>query len=119
MQISVAINNSIAVIRISGKMIFDDSLFQLREHVQEQLQSGIRRFIVDLAEVPHIDSSGCGEVIRVYSSIVKAEGSVAFVGLTERVRALWGRIKLDQVFQAFETADEAKQFLLKGAASAG
>ena len=119
MQISVAIDNGIAVIRISGKMIFDDSLFKLRKHVQEQLQSGIRRFIVDLAEVPHIDSSGCGEVIRVSGSIVKAEGLVAFIGLTGRVRTLWGRIKLDQIFQAFETADEAKQFLLKRAANAG
>jgi anti-anti-sigma factor len=119
MQISVEINDGIAVIRISGKMIFDPTLFHLREHIQEQLQSGIRRFILELAEVPHIDSSGCGELIRVDSSIVREKGVVAFVGLTERVRNIWDRIKLHQVFHTFETAEEAKKFLLQRAASAG
>ena len=111
MQIAVENKNGIAVIKISGKIIFDETLFELREHVQELLQSGSRRFLIDLTDVPHIDSSGCGEVIRIYSSIVKANGVIAFANLAERVVVLWTRIKLTEVFKIFQTVDEAHTFL--------
>ena len=94
MNITVEIKDRIGIIRIAGSMVFDESLLRLRTHVQEFLESGIRRFVVDVSEVPHIDSSGCGEVIRIYSSILKADGLLAFVNPTERVRTLWTRIKI-------------------------
>ena len=118
MQIHVEINGRVAVLRISGTMIFDESLFLLREHVQNLLESGIRRVVVDVSEVPHIDSSGCGEVIRIYTSILKANGSLAFVNPTERVRVLWTRIKLTDVFHVFATLDEALSFVQMSEAGA-
>jgi anti-anti-sigma factor len=117
-QIHVEINGRVAVLKISGGMIFDESLFLLREHVQNLLESEIRRVVVDISEVPHIDSSGCGEVIRIYTSIVKANGALAFVNPTERVRVLWTRIKLTDVFHVFNTLDEALSFVQMSEAGA-
>jgi anti-sigma B factor antagonist len=119
MRISVSNKDGIALIKISGNMILDETLFLLRDEVKNGLESGLQRFIVDLAEVPHIDSSGCGEIIRIYSSIVKAQGTVTFVSLTDRVRLLWNRIRLTDVFHIFETTDEAQTFLLKTFGTAG
>ena len=67
MEISSEINETILWIRISGRMVLDASLFRLREHVLYGLETGIRRFAIDISEVSHLDSCGCGEVISVYT----------------------------------------------------
>jgi len=91
--------------------MFDESLLYLRREIQELLKGDLRVFILDLADVPHCDSSGTGEVIGVYTSITKAGGVMAVAGLTERVRVLWSRVKLLEVFNIFETVPEAELFV--------
>jgi anti-anti-sigma factor len=111
MQINIDIKDHVAIVKIAGSMVFDESLFRLRDRVQELIQSGIHRLVVDVSEVPHLDSSGCGEFIRMYTSIVKANGSLAVVNPTERVRMLWTRIKITGILTILPTLEEAERFV--------
>jgi anti-sigma B factor antagonist len=110
-RISSEIKDSIAIFKISGSMLFDPSLFELREQVRKLLQSNIRRFIIDVSEVPHLDSSGCGEVISTHSSIIKAGGALAFVNPTERIRILWTRIRIIDILNIFDNFEGAQAFV--------
>jgi anti-sigma B factor antagonist len=110
-QITSEVRDNVDFIKISGRMIHDGSLIRLREHVLYELQSGIRRFVIDISEVPHIDSSGCGEVISAHTSILRANGALAFVNPSERVRLLWEWTRIREVLQIFDTLDEARQFV--------
>ena len=111
MEITSEINDTILLIKISGRMVLDASLFRLREHVLYGLETGIRRFAIDISEVSHLDSCGCGEVISAHTSIHRAKGSLVFINPTERVRLLWAHTKLDMVLNIFNTPDEARDFL--------
>jgi len=91
--------------------MFDESLLSLRHEVRELLKEGVRLFVLDLSEVPHCDSSGTGEAIGAYTSISKAGGIMVVAGLTERVRTLWGRVKLLDVFNVFDSVAEAESFI--------
>ena len=110
-QISSDAKNGIAILKFSGRLIYDQSLLDLREQIGGFLQSGINRFIFDVSGVPHCDSSGCGEIIGAYSTIRKAGGSVAVLNPTERVRLLWERIKLTDVFPVFDRLEDAENYL--------
>jgi anti-sigma B factor antagonist len=112
-QITSEVRDKVDFIKISGRMVHDGSLVRLREHVLYELQSGIRRFVVDISEVPHLDSSGCGEVISAHTSILRANGALAFVNPTERVRLLWEWTRVREVLHIFDTLDEARQFVCK------
>jgi anti-anti-sigma factor len=101
------------VVRVSGRMVFDLSLFQLREHVRKALDAEIRRFAIDLSETPFIDSSACGELISVYTSITSAGGLLVIVKPSERVRMLLERIKLTRILSIVETLDQAEKLLLR------
>jgi len=103
--------DGIAIVSISGKLIFDESLLALRENVRDLLRAGVKGFIFDFTDVPHCDSSGCGELIGAYTSISKAGGRVAFVHPTARVRVLWERIRLIDIFTIFNTLAEAEAFV--------
>jgi anti-anti-sigma factor len=118
-QIISEVKDSIDFIRISGRVVHDGSLFRLREHVLYQIENGIRRFVIDISEVPHFDSAGCGEVISAHTSVVRAKGALAFVKPTERVRLLWGWTKIGAVLHVFDSLDEAREFVLQITKSAG
>ncbi len=113
MRIISNTSDGIATLKLSGMMRFEPSLFELRAEVRKFLDSGTRRFIIDVSEVPFLDSSGCGEIIGAYSSIAKTGGVLAFVNPNERVRALWARIRIADVLHIFNTTDEAREFVSK------
>jgi anti-sigma B factor antagonist len=110
-QITSDTKNGIAILKFSGRLIFDQSLLSVRDEIGHFLRSGINRFIFDVSAVPHCDSSGCGEIIGAYSSIHKAGGRVAVLNPTERVRILWTRIKLTDVFPVFDRLEEAEAYV--------
>jgi anti-anti-sigma factor len=111
MRITAETRDGIAILKISGRIVFDESLFLMRGHVQKALESGIRCFVLDISEVPHLDSSGCGELISVYSSIAKARGSLAIVNPGERVRLLLQRIGVTEILRIVDTLEEAERLV--------
>lgn len=111
MQITVEVQGSIALIKLSERMIFDESLFLLRRRVRELLDSGVLRYIIDISDVAYLDSSACGEMIGAYSSITKAQGSLAVVNPNPRVRTLWKRIRISEILNIFDSLEGAMKFV--------
>ena len=106
MTIDAKATDDVVVVTVSGRMVFGESLFQIRGHVQKGIASGIRRFIVDLSAVPHLDSSACGELISIHTSISKANGSLTIVNPQERVRVLISRIGLADIFKIVDRLEQ-------------
>lgn len=96
--------------------MFDESLLMLRGEVGKLLQAGIKFVIFDFSDVPHCDSSGCGEMIGAYTSIRRAGGNIAITAAGDRIRMLWKRIHLEGVFNLFTTIGEAESFLKQNSA---
>jgi anti-sigma B factor antagonist len=86
-------------------------------------QSAIRReqnsdtVILDLSEVPYIDSSGLGSLVSAYVSRQKAGRRVALSGVNDRVLHLFEVTRTDSLFLIFDTVDHALD-ALNGAAQA-
>jgi anti-anti-sigma factor len=111
MEVTSTTSDGIEILKVSGRMIFEDSLFVLRELVQKAVGSGTRCFVIDLSGVSHLDSSACGELIRVHASIAKAEGSLAILNPVERVRSLLARTGLMGVFNVAHSFEDAQRLV--------
>jgi anti-sigma B factor antagonist len=107
MQIDKEQRDGIAVLRCKGKMTLGEGDELLRDAVQSTLNEGTTKIVLDLSEVPYIDSAGLGEIVRSYSLTVRQEGTVVLVGLTKRIEDLLSITKLMTVFQVFESTDQA------------
>jgi anti-sigma B factor antagonist len=86
-------------------------------------QNAIRReekadtVILDLTDVPYIDSSGLGSLVSAYISRHKMGRRVALTGVNERVFRLFEVTHTDSLFLVFDTVDHALE-ALRGAAQA-
>jgi anti-sigma B factor antagonist len=70
-----------------------------------------RGVIIDLTEVPSVDSMAVGALVRVYVSCTKAGRKLAFVGLNHRVRNVLQIVGVDPLFDTYPTIPEAESAL--------
>lgn len=66
-----------------------------------------KRLIIDLAEVPYMDSSGVATLVEAMQMARKNGGKLILAALQERVRSIFEIARLDMVFTIVGTADDA------------
>ena len=82
---------------------------QLRNLLQELINSGQENIVVDLAEVPFIDSSGLGIFVVAFKMAKAKNGSIRFVGARPEVLKVIKLTRLDKHFQLFESLSDAER----------
>lgn len=68
-----------------------------------------RCLILDMTDMPYIDSAGIGAVVGAYVTHGKTGRSLALVGVCERVRNAFKVTRVDDFFRYFDTVDAAEQ----------
>jgi anti-sigma B factor antagonist len=99
MQVSTRQVGNVAVIDISGKITHGEGNVKLREIVRDLLGEDSNQILLNLGEVHYIDSSGMGELVRIYISIRNQGGEVKLVNPSRRVQDLLQMTRLTAVFQ--------------------
>ena len=106
MKIEKRKKDDVLILDLKGKILIGDGIDDLKDAVNHAVQANENKVLLNFAEVPYLDSTGLGEVVRSYTSITKAGGTVKIVNLTNKVKDLLSVTKLLTVFDTFE--DEKK-----------
>ena len=65
------------------------------------------KIILNLADVPYIDSAGLGEIVRTYTTVSRQGGKLKLLNLTKRIQDLLAITKLLTVFDTYDSEAEA------------
>jgi anti-sigma B factor antagonist len=96
LSIRTRIASGVVILDMSGRLCFLE--VALLAHVNELLEAGHREFVLNLADVPYIDSFGLGQLIAIWTSIRSKSGQMTLLRPTDQVRRLFQITKLDSVF---------------------
>jgi anti-sigma B factor antagonist len=107
MQIHQRTVGDVTIVDLNGKMTLGEGDELLRDKVNSLIQQGQKKIILNLAEVPYIDSAGLGEVVRTYTTVSRQGGSLKLLSLTKRIQDLLAITKLLTVFETFENEQDA------------
>ena len=96
--------DQITLVALSGRLTsFESGTF--RDEIQRLLSQGHMNILLNLTGLEYLDSSGIGELVRNYLSVVKKGGAMKVVGLAPKVEEI---LKVTQLYQVFpEFPDEA------------
>ena len=97
----------ITVLDLRGKMLIGEGDELLRRKVSNLVEDGTNRIVLNLAEVPYVDSAGLGEIIRCYTAVSRNDGKLKLLNLTKRIHDLLSITKLLSVFETFENEEDA------------
>ena len=92
----------VVIVDMSGRLMSGEPVQSLRTAVKQAADEGILKFVFNLADVSHIDSSGLGELITSYTTIRGRKGDVKLLKLTARAKDLLQMTKLLTVFECFD-----------------
>jgi len=98
----------ISLMDVSGRLTSFESGV-LRDSISRLLKEGRRKFILNLRGLEYLDSSGIGELARVYVSVVKLGGEMKVVGLSSKIEEIFRITQLYQVLPEFPDEQSALQ----------
>ena len=107
MQITERLAGDVMVLDLKGKITLGEGDELLKDKVNSVVNQGYRKIILNLAEVPYLDSAGLGEVVRAYTTVSRQGGNLKLLNLTKRITDLLSITKLLTVFETFESERDA------------
>jgi anti-sigma B factor antagonist len=96
LAITSRIVSGVVIVDMAGRLSVLDAA--LRERMNEWLEEGHRAFVLNLANVPYVDSFGLGQLITIWTSIRNSGGKLILLRPTDHVQALFQITKLNTVF---------------------
>ena len=95
------------ILDLSGNLTIGTSEESLRNAISKLVADGERSFLINLANVPMIDSSGIGAMIKSYTTIKEAGGQIKILKPPRLARQLLSITGLLSVLDTFEEEDAA------------
>jgi anti-sigma B factor antagonist len=100
-----------AVVELSGRLTVNDRPGALKEAVVNALGRGAKDVLIDLTGVNYIDSTRLGELIAAHVTVSRQGGGLKLVHTPARVAELLVLAGLSEVFERFDSIEEAKKNL--------
>ncbi len=107
MQIEERVVSGVTILDLKGKITLGEGDELLKEKINSLVQSGKQKLVLNLGDVPYIDSAGLGEIVRTYTTVSRQGGQLKLLNLTKRIEDLLSITKLLTVFDTYDSEQEA------------
>ena len=101
----------IVLVRLNGRLDATTSP-EIRTTLQKLLEKDQPKIIVDLQEVPFIDSSGLASLVSALRLAREKNGIIALSGIQPQAQTVFRLTMLDRIFPVHPTYNDAKQSLI-------
>lgn len=97
----------VTILDLSGRILFADGEEEFRLALRPVIESGQIDLLLNMSDVPFVDSAGIGEIVRAYTTVTRRGGSLKLMNLPRRVHEALTITKLLTVIEAFDSEEEA------------
>lgn len=95
-----------AVLHLTGRLDLISGT-EVRQHLADAIAAGRRNLVVDLADVPFIDSSGLAALISGLKYTRTAGGDLRLARPAVQAKIILELTRLDRVLRCYDTTEEA------------
>ena len=91
------IEPDITLLKISGRLILDNSLITVETAIRRLVEEGARKLVIDLATLNAIDSSGIGLLVTCSGHMEQNGGQIRIAGARGAVAKALGMVHVDRI----------------------
>ena len=84
-------------------MTVNEGYGSVKDTVGTLLKTGQQQLVLNLGDVPYMDSACVGELVAAFLTARQQGGILKFAGVTDRIENLFAVAKLDTVFEIFDS----------------
>ena len=106
LQISIRESGDVTILDLQGRATIGADSDLLSSHLQKLIAKGVRKLLLNLADMTQLDSSGISAIVGTHASLGRQGGSLKLLCPSGRVQAVLRVIHLPDIIPTFE--DEAQ-----------
>jgi len=103
------IQPGIWVLEMSGNVHMGADCKRVDQEVENHIENQQTRIIFDLGKVDHIDSAFVGQIVKSFSRLKKAGGTLRLAAMKGMVEGVLKMTQVDKVIAVFPTASAAAE----------
>lgn len=107
MEIDVRTQDQVKIVKLRGKLNLGASLDRTNATLKDLFDAGESRFLLDLQEVPMIDSSGIGLLVRCLTTAKQRGGSLKLLSPSKFALQTLKLVRVLNLFEVFEDRQTA------------
>jgi anti-sigma B factor antagonist len=105
-SVTIRHTGAVSLLDVSGRLTSFET-GALRDSISRLLKEGRKNIVLNLSGLQYLDSSGIGELARIYVSVVKRSGEMKVIGLSSKIEEVLKITQLYQVFPEFPSEEAA------------
>ncbi len=107
LQISIRKSGDVTVLDLRGRSTIGDESELLSDHLQKFVSKGVRKLLLNLADLTQVDSSGVSIIVETYVSLKHRGGDLKLVRPEGRVLEVFNLLHLLEIIPSFEDETQA------------
>jgi anti-anti-sigma factor len=111
MPVNVRMQGDVVILSNFARLLNDPRHFDAAQDVQEIIDQGFRKFVMDLAGIREMGSTSIGLFTTITRRIRQSSGEVVLANLNSGTKQFIEEMQLDEYWDAFESIDEAVRSL--------
>lgn len=108
MEIQIESRGDRRIVRIKDKVTFEHCPY-LQTRLDPVLEDGIREVVIDFKEVPFIDSSGVGEILRLFKLLRDKKGELVLINPNRKLRDLFTMYRFEKFMKIRDEVESGKE----------
>ena len=108
MEYQTRTQNSVTILELKGDLDVDGAP-RFQKAVEDIVDAGGRKIVVDLSQTPFMDSSGLGVLVAAHRRISAAGGSLALAQPTPILQKVFELTRTHRVFNMYDSVNSAIQ----------
>jgi anti-sigma B factor antagonist len=106
-EINVRRRSQVQIIQLKGSLRLGDGVEVFKQAIEEAIGAGDTRLVVNLTEVPMIDSSGIGVLVKSMASAKQRGGAVKLVNPSKFASQTLRLVGVLNLFEVFDDENKA------------
>ena len=99
MEININDLEDRTIIKFNKNKLLGTEAVEFQDSVLNTLDKGVNSIVVDLSTIEYVTSWAIGMLVHAYTTATNRKASFSFIGVTNKVREILSKVKLDTIFQ--------------------
>jgi anti-sigma B factor antagonist len=99
----------VTILDLAGKLTRDQGAERLKDKINSLISQQRTLIVLNLENVPYIDSGGLGQLVASYGSVMRTGGAMKLLNVNSRNHDLLSITRLVTLFESFDSEVEAVQ----------